>query len=248
MRLVSMVPSITETLLECGFSVVGRTRYCIHPKSATDSIAIVGGTKDISWEKIKALNPDLLILDQEENPKKFAIEAPCPWWASHAEDLQSVPRDLLKLQKLLPPNEALTQLIQRWQEVIEKPLKTNPKWAQFPGLIEWLNAPEENWQPQQVLYVIWKDPWMVVSKNTFIGSVLEFLNIQLPLFETKYPNIKLSQYDPATTLLLFSSEPYAFAKHVEELKELPFHSALVDGEKFSWFGLRSLKFLESQNK
>lgn len=248
MRLVSMVPSITETLLECGFDVVGRTRYCIHPKDAVASIAIVGGTKDISWQKIKALNPDLLILDQEENPKRFADESPCPWWASHAEDLQSVPKDLLKLQKLLPQNDAFAKLIQRWQAVIQQPLKIQPKWSNFPGLIEWLNKPEETWQPQQVLYVIWKDPWMAVSKNTFIGSVLEFLKIEVPFFETKYPNIELSKYDPKITLLLFSSEPYAFAKHLDELKKLAFHSALVDGEKFSWFGVRSLKFLESQNK
>ena len=244
MRLVSMVPSWTETLLECGLNVAGRTRYCIHPKSIVDPIAVVGGTKDISWEKIKALNADLLILDQEENPKKFADQATLPWWSSHVENLSSVPRDLENLNAQLN-SEKIKKVIDRWQKL--SPLPKFP-WNEFPGIIKWWRQPVDSWQPEQILYLVWRNPWMAVSKDTFIGSMMSFLKADLPKFEAKYPKIDLAQYDPQKTLLLFSSEPYSFAQHERELTNLPFHSALIDGEKFSWFGVRSLSFLESLKK
>ena len=249
MRLVCMVPSWTEMLIERGFDVVGRTRYCIHPKDKVQSIAVVGGTKDISWDKVKALNADLLILDQEENPKRFAEQSPISWWSSHIENLQSLPRDLNSLKTLLQskeqaqPIERLSQVIQQWEEVIQRPCQSSFSLDVFPGLIQWMRKPEDHWRPKHVLYLIWKNPWMAVSKNTFIGSVLQSLGVTLPLFETKYPKIDLSQYNPEETLVLFSSEPYPFAQHQQEIINMPFRSALVDGEKFSWFGVRSLQFL-----
>lgn len=272
MRLVSMVPSITETLLECGFDVVGRTRYCIHPESKVRSIAVVGGTKDISWDKVKEVKPDLLILDKEENPKKFAENSPCAWWAGHAEGIDSVPRDLQELHDLLREKsvsddnaKALDQLqkvIERWQNLIEQKDIERTESAfndtegvafekvlqKLPGLIQWIQKPEPQWKPEKTLYLIWKKPWIAVSKNTFIGSCLDFVSLSAPEFETKYPKIKLEDFDPKKTLLLFSSEPYPFAQEVDEIKALKFPSALVDGEKFSWFGVRSLSFLESQLK
>ena len=256
MRLVCMVPSLTETLIECGFDVVGRTRYCLYPQEKVGGIAVVGGTKDISWEKVKALNPDLLIFDREENPKRFAEQCPFKWWATGVEDLQSVPRDLQKLYDFLRlrmnakdlPMQKLKSLIEEWHRVILKENEQKFSWTNFPGLIEWWKTPEENWQPEQILYLIWRNPWMTVSRDTFIGSVLNYVGYQLPVFEQKYPKIDLEQYDIKKTLVLYSSEPYLFAKDKEELKDLGFASALVDGEKFSWFGVRSLRFLVSENK
>lgn len=255
MRLVSMVPSWTELLLECGFNVVGRTRYCIHPKNKVDPIAIVGGTKDISWTEIEPLKPDLIIFDQEENPKRFADQCPYPWWASHIENLKDVQRDLLKLRELFEqsaPNsnlQKLDQVIVDWKAGGDRKILVREHWSNLPGLIQWIHQPEKDWQPERVLYVIWKDPWMAVSSNTFIGSMCEKLAIKLPKFETKYPKIDLEKYDPKSTLVLFSSEPYPFAQHLDQLKDLKFPSALINGESFSWFGVRSLNFLlESLDK
>lgn len=87
---------------------------------------------------------------------------------------------------------------------------------------------------------------MAVSKATFIGSMLKlFVDDQL-LFdaEKKYPQITLEDLSEDSTLLLFSSEPFPFGKVRAELAKLPYASALVDGESWSWFGLRSLRFLE----
>jgi hypothetical protein len=68
---------------------------------------------------------------------------------------------------------------------------------------------------------------------------------RVPAFSERYPKIDLGDYDPATTVLLFSSEPYPFAKKAAELTGLDFPSALVDGEAYSWFGVRSLRFLRN---
>ena len=90
MRIVSMVPSWTETLLKAGVNVVGRTRYCIHPPKLITNIPIVGGTKDVSWDLVEDLKPDLVLLDQEENPLEMAEECPVPYFATHVNSIESL--------------------------------------------------------------------------------------------------------------------------------------------------------------
>ena len=68
---MSLVPSWTETLICAGVDVVGRTRFCIHPEGKVGSIAALGGTKNLKSQELMNLKPDLIILDQEENPKEF---------------------------------------------------------------------------------------------------------------------------------------------------------------------------------
>lgn len=110
-------------------------------------------------------------------------------------------------------------------------------------MLEWLKPPER--EPERLLYLIWRGPWMTVSRDTFVGSMLSNVGYggRLPSFAEKYPKIDLADFDPATTTLLFSSEPYPFEKKKKELRALDFPSALVDGEAYSWFGVRSLRFL-----
>ena len=72
MRVVSLVPSLTETLLECGVEVVGRTRFCIHPADKVADIPAVGGTKEVNWQRCLALEPDLVVMDKEENTLEMA--------------------------------------------------------------------------------------------------------------------------------------------------------------------------------
>jgi iron complex transport system substrate-binding protein len=234
-----MVPSLTETLIEAGVEVVGRTRFCIHPGEKIKDISVVGGTKDIDWQKVKDLKADLLILDREENPKSMSDDSPLEVLATHIEKIADVTTTLRTLGKKLG-NDRLNTFATRWDSLERKPL------VNFENLpvIEWINKPNGQ---TKIVYVIWRDPWMAVSHDTFIGSVLDHLGFgqQLYRFDEKYPKINLDDFDPKETLLLFSSEPYPFGKKKEELKALPFSSALVDGESYSWFGLRSLNFLES---
>jgi hypothetical protein len=243
MRVVSLVPSWTETLLDCGVNVVGRTRFCVHPESRVQSIPTIGGTKDLDRERLEALEPDLLVLDKEENLPWMA-ERPGSWrvHASHVRHTDDVPRELDELADLLR-NERLRALAGEWRAELEAPSYPQEKIANLPGVLRWLKPPES--EPERLLYLVWRGPWMAVSRDTFVGAMLSQLGYggRLPPFAEKYPKIDLADFDPANTLLLFSSEPYPFAKKLQELKGLDFPSALVDGEAYSWFGTRSLQFL-----
>lgn len=246
MRVVSLVPSWTETLLAAQVNVVGRTRYCIHPAGQIEAIPILGGTKDLDLEKLAQINPDLLLLDQEENPKWLSEKSPCAWHATHVSSAFDLPRELQALsEKIKSPPLALFG--QQWAHVMQKPL---PAWTAsrpLPGVLEWGRSPES--EIEKVVYMIWKKPWMAVSRSTFIGSVLEFCGFG-PLmidFDSKYPTVDLQQFDPKKTLLLFSSEPFPFLKQKAILhQEWSGAYAFVDGECYSWFGVRALEFLKSQ--
>ncbi len=85
-----MVPSWTETLLECGVDVVGRTGYCIHPSDRVATIPVLGGTKDIDWNEVADTGADLILLDKEENTKEMADASPLPFHASHVENIDGL--------------------------------------------------------------------------------------------------------------------------------------------------------------
>lgn len=242
MRVVSMVPSWTETLLAAGVDVVGCTRFCIHPRGTTSSIPKVGGTKDWDWDKIVALRPELILLDREENPRFMSEQNSIPWHATHVESIEQMPKTLRDLERLLSKPQ-LAEFADRWDRILEKPTPKTPSTiSTLPGIIRWGKKPST--KIETVLYLIWKNPWMTVSQNTFIGSVWKKLGLELPLWNTKYPEVQLEDYNPKSTLLLFSSEPYPFLRQKEELAKMDFPHAFVDGEAFSWFGVRTLEFLE----
>ncbi|MGE3260206.1 MAG: helical backbone metal receptor [Bacteriovoracia bacterium] len=236
MRVVSLVPSWTETLIECGVDVVGRTRFCVHPPNY---IKIVGGTKDLDKILLEELNPDLLILDKEENLPEMANRKN---HVTHVEKADDVPAELERLAEILQ-NPKLARLAQEWTEELAHPYFPQPA-AKIPGITAWIKRPEQ--EPEQILYMIWRGPWMAVAPHAFVGSMLTHLGYgaKLQVQEEKYPKIDLENYDPQKTLLLFASEPYPFAKKKRELQALAFPSAIVDGEAYSWFGVRSLRFLQ----
>ncbi len=254
MRVISMVPSWTETLLACGVNVVGRTRYCIHPEKLVSAIPIVGGTKDISWDKATALTPDLLILDKEENPLAMSEKSPFKFVATHVTSVKDVgPACRLLARSLEKSNgesfQKLCFIADRWENVASHPV-VNRDLADIPGVVEWINPLKPG--IENFLYLIWKKPWMTIGKQTFIGSMLSHVGLskfQLD-FENSYPEVDLEKYPPEKTLLLCSTEPFPFLKKKNDLKTLgssvsTYSIAIVDGESYSWFGIRALEFLES---
>ncbi|UYL07676.1 helical backbone metal receptor [Bdellovibrio sp. SKB1291214] len=244
MRVVSMVPSWTETLLRAGINVVGRTRFCIHPANRVSNIAIVGGTKEVSWDLVMDLKPDIVLLDQEENPYEMAEECPVKYVATHVHSIETLQKELVRLGEFFE-NAALMELAVDALDVLEKPTpKFDPK--KIPGFMEWVKIPSQNYE--EVLYLIWKKPWMAVSKETYIGSVLNKLGMKVVEFPEgeKYPVIELEDHPNA--LCLFSSEPFPFAKKISDLKGLGVEGAIVNGESFSWFGHRSIQFLKETLK
>lgn len=235
MRVVSFVPSWTETLIASGVEVVGRTRFCIHPEQTVKSIPVVGGTKSILIDQVLALKPDLVIFDKEENNKEMhqlCLDRGLNCFATHVIDLKSCGQELLQLAQILK-NEQLLVWGKAYLGLQPLSLKHFQKCV-LEGSFE---------TSASYSYVIWKNPYMRVSPNTFIGDVLKLFGIKLEIGEIKYPEI--SELELKKTFCLFSSEPFPFAKYYAELKAEGYHGVLVDGESLSWYGLRTLKFLQS---
>ena len=164
--------------------------------------------------------------------------------STHVQTADDMPGELEKLGAALR-NQKFSALAGEWRKVLERPAYPKRSVAEIPGVIQWLRPPKK--EPEQILYLIWRGPWMAVARNTFAGSMLSQVGFggAIPHFTEKYPKLDLGNFSPEKTLLLFSSEPYPFAKKPKELLSLDFPSAIVDGEAYSWFGVRSLRFLQS---
>lgn len=231
-RIVSLVPSLTETLIDLGLGerLVGRTRFCIHPTEAVRRIERIGGTKDFSVERILKLKPDLIIGSQEENHKEGieALQAHLPVWMSTIDSVDSALEHISQLGEVTGTAEKAHQMTQ----AIDKAWTDIPR---FPS-------------SKRVAYFIWKNPWMIAGKGTYIDSVLERLGCTNASSMERYPEIRIEQFitDPPD-LFLFSSEPFPFKKEHWSAWRAAFpkaHFRLVNGENFSWYGSRMLEAAE----
>ena len=227
-------------MIAAGVEVVGRTRFCIHPADQVKKIPALGGTKAITWDNTP--DCDLVIFDKEENNKEMAEQCPYPYYALHVESLETLTLELFKLAELLK-NSFLKELALRSKKITENPVVLKENLDKFPGVLMQNRGFKNN---KKLCYLIWKDPYMSVSKNTFIGSVLLHLGYEkfLQEYEEKYP--KLKEVPGIDTSLLLSSEPYPFEREWKKNYQNDEQgAALVDGEAFSWFGIRSIEFLEN---
>ena len=223
MRIVSLVPSITETLFDLGLTtdeIVGRTKFCIHPKDYVDKIEIIGGTKNLNIDKIKSLKPDFIIANKEENIK---------------EQVEELMKDFKVLVMNIETLEDNYYLLKQLGHLFGKEEK-----AQFFNLktYEAFDIPKPK-KKLKVAYLIWKDPYMTIGGDTFISRILEELGFE-NLFKNqkRYPEIQLEDLKSAD-LIFLSSEPFPFKeKHIAEIQEVCQNHKImiVDGEAFSWYG------------
>lgn len=228
-RIVSLVPSQSELLVDLGLadSLVGVTKFCVHPSSLRKTVQQIGGTKTVKIADVLALKPDLVIGNKEENLQSDieSIEQHVPVWMSDITDLESALEMIRQLGILTDTVKVSRQLME------DISLKFNK-----------LKQNVSHQRPIKMLYLIWKNPYMAAGKGTFIDDCLSRCGFENCISETRYPEVELSDVDPE--LILLSSEPYPFAeKHIGELQEL-FPTAkiiLADGEYFSWYGSRMLK-------
>lgn len=237
-RIVSLVPSQTEFLCDIGLeqNLVGITKFCIHPESCYRTKARVGGTKDFNIEAIRALHPDVIIANKEENTESLVLQLreEFPVWIS---DVRDVPSAL----------EMMSQL----GDIFNKKEKTQTLITKIALEFTHLNALASS---KTVAYLIWRNPFMTINKNTFIHDVLQragFTNVFAPK-EQDYPAFTLEELAGwAPDLIFLSSEPYPFKeKHIAELQAVCPNSKiiLVDGEMFSWYGSRMLQTTAYLNK
>ncbi len=226
-RIVSVVPSQTELLHYLGLEdeVVGITKFCVHPESWFRTKTRIGGTKKLNIDKIRELQPDLIIANKEENlqPDIEILAAEFPVWIS---DIQNIPQAL--------------QMIQAVGQLTRKETAANLLVDEI--VTGFNNLPKAD-TAKRVAYFIWYNPWMSVGQDTFISHIIHIIGWQNVFADrTRYPEISIEELKAADPeLVLLSSEPYPFKeKHIEEIKAILPNAdvRLVDGEMFSWYGNR----------
>jgi ABC-type Fe3+-hydroxamate transport system substrate-binding protein len=233
-RIVSLVPSLTELLFDLGLGdqIVGRTHYCIHPAPAVAAIPSVGGTKKINHARLRALQPTHVIFNIDENPRELA------------ERLAADGLRIIVTHPLTPDdNPALYRLLGGIFNRVEAAERLAAQFEQ--GLAE---LRRETWPRRQVLYLIWRKPWMSVSRDTYIARMLALVGWEtLPAESaTRYPELELNQTSlDAADLILFSSEPYRFqptdlVDFAQDYACPPEKLRLIDGEMTSWYGSRAI--------
>lgn len=229
-RIISLVPSQTELLYDLGLQeqVAGITKFCVHPDSWFREKIRIGGTKKVNLEKVRALAPDLIIANKEENLQEqvTALMDEFPVWVSDIHSLDDALDMISHVGGITDRHSAAAVLTAGIRQDF---LTLSARAGQLP--------------PIPTAYFIWREPWMVAGGDTFIHHMLSSCGLQNVFgHQARYPQldadaIRLS----GARLVLLSSEPYPFKeKHIDELRAIipTAHIVLVDGEMFSWYGSR----------
>jgi ABC-type Fe3+-hydroxamate transport system substrate-binding protein len=228
--IISLVPSITELLHELTLNseVKGITKFCIHPKNWLKEKVIIGGTKNLNLEKIKVLQPDLIIANKEENVKAQIDDL--------ANDYNVYLTDITTYDDGLQFISAIGQLTNK-NDLAQNLIKDIE--TQFQLI-------DHQKQKCNCIYLIWNDPIMVAGKNTYIDAMLEKVGFINLINESRYPELSLETMKVLNPDYIFlSSEPFPFGeKHIQSFRKEMSKSniQLVDGELFSWYGSR-MKYL-----
>lgn len=229
-RIISLVPSQTELLYDLGLGdrVVGITKFCVHPEEWFRSKPRVGGTKKVDMDKVRALKPDLIIGNKEENERKDieTLEQEFPVWMSDVRSLHHAAHMIAHVGAITGTGKKADLLLH--------------------GIADAFAALKPLDPPLTVAYFIWREPYMVAGQGTFVNDMLRRLGLTNVFDEgdARYPQItaqELAEADP--DLILLASEPYPFTEeHIADFNMIcpgtPVR--LVDGEYFSWYGSRLL--------
>ena len=233
MRIISLVPSLTEYLWALGLEqeVVGITKFCVHPKQWWREKTRVGGTKHVNFDTIQHLQPTLIIANKEENTKED-IE----WLQAHYDVLLT---DISTL-------DAAYFYLQEIGKRVGREAQANAMVNQVKTKFSKLGSIGKG---ATFLYFIWQDPYFVVGPNTYIHALLSHFGFENYSTIERYPELQevCSQKEGASAhpdFIFLSSEPYPFeAKHFKGIQQNFPQSKilLVDGEMCSWYGSRMLE-------
>jgi ABC-type Fe3+-hydroxamate transport system substrate-binding protein len=219
-RVVSIVPSLTEALAESAPELlVGATNWCTHPAGL--DVARVRGTKNPDVDAIVALEPDLVLANQEENrlPDLDALRA------------AGVPVYVTDVRTLDGPHGAFDSLGRMLAACgIDEPpwlVAARTAWAELP-------APAVR---RRAVVPIWRKPWMAVGRDTFTGAVLARLGIDNALADhpERYPRIDPAALPPHD-LVVLPDEPYLFTADDGPEAFPDVRAALVSGRLLTWYG------------
>ena len=220
-RIISLVPSVTELLVQWGLAsrLVGRTRYCIEPRWIRNTVPAVGGTKDPDLGRIRDLAPDLVILERDENPKAAADALDAlgiPWLALEIRTL----KDCVAALRLLGEKLGVPDLAEARAAALEASLKgRRPKGP-------------------RTLTLIWKEPWMSAGPDTYLGDLMKQGGLT-PIGPDRYPVLSDEDLEAlAPELILLPTEPYRFNRRHQAALQKRFPEArvhLVDGQALTWY-------------
>lgn len=220
MRVVSLVPSVTETIVAFGIRPVGCTRFC-----DLDGVPRVGGTKRVDIDATVALEPDLVVVNDEEN---------------RIEDADALTARGLRLHSMSPRSvadvgPAVVALATALDVQIPEPFGEWNGWM----------AQTRRDRHASAFVPVWRRPYMSLAADTYGSSLLAHIGIGNVYADAgdRYPEVDLgavAQRDPELALL--PSEPYEFTEaHLPEVQAaLPASRVvLVDGRDLFWWGIRT---------
>ena len=238
-RIVSLVPSITELLFDLGLAgnLVGRTHYCVHPAPDVGGVPSVGGTKKVVLGRVRDLAPTHVVVNVDENARE-QVEAIAGLGPAIVVTHPVAPEDNVRLYGLIG---GLFGREERAAALAEA----------FAAALADLRRAAARLPRRDVLYLIWKRPWMTVSEDTYVSRFLALANWRTRCSDpdVRYPEVDVTpQLLRRLDLVLFASEPYAFTPaDVEEFRAShPVGAARllpIDGEMTSWYGSRAIEGL-----
>ena len=215
-RVVSLVPSVTETLLAWGVTPVACTRFCEQP-----DLPHVGGTKDPDVAAIVDLRPDLVVLCVEENRREDAD-------ALNAAGLVTAALSIDGVADVAPALRTLAALVGVDPARIED--------------VEKITAGAPSDGRLRAFVPIWKRPWMSLAGGTYGSSLLAAIGVDNVFADAgdRYPTVTLEEARARRPdVVLAPSEPYPFReRHVPVLDEVA-PVVLVDGQDLFWWGVRT---------
>lgn len=243
LRLASLVPSLTELVVELGLLdvLVARTGFCIHPGELLRNVPKVGGTKDVNLAKLRRLVPTHVLVNVDEN-RRDAVDAMRAW----PNPPQIVITHPNAPQDNLPLVAQMLALFSAHAGVAERAAALTAALQRELDLTQPDGRP-----PQRVLYLIWRAPWMTVARDTYLSCMLARIGwATLPDVHggttgaARYPALQGNEpWLAEVQQVLLSSEPYRFsAEHIAEAQRLCPNAQvrLVDGEMLSWYGPRAV--------
>jgi ABC-type Fe3+-hydroxamate transport system substrate-binding protein len=241
-RIVSLVPSLTEALFALGLGprVVGVTDWCVHPAEAVARLPHVGGTKNPDLDAIRALAPDLVIANREENTRR---------------DVERLEAMGLVVWVTYP--RGVDDAVALLREIAERGGRTAELESVVVPIEAALREARADRRPGRSFFCpFWKRPWMAVGEDTYAHDLLTLCggrNVFAGHGERRYPRVRTEEIVRASPeVILLPDEPYAFgAEDVAELRGLPVPAArsgrihLIDGTLVSWYGPRTGRAIET---
>lgn len=236
-RIVSLIPSTTETLCALGLAdaLVGITVYCREPADVVRTKVRVGGEKNPDLEKIRALAPDLVVANVEENVREH-IDTLRRWeipvWVTYPRSVADAVRMIRELGTVTGTEARATALAD-----------------ELDGLLARVSALVAGRPPVSVFYAIWREPWMTINQDTYIHDMLHICggaNV-FAGHPDRYPNVALEEVAARRPqVILLPDEPFRFRevhrRDFTRFADVPAVGSgrihLVDGKPFSWHGPR----------